>query len=695
MKPKLDGMIRNGEIGEMIAVFIDGGNSWYVGEYEPYIARDLVQYVDGHYRTIPHRSSRGITGYSMGGIGAMHLALKFPEVFAVTVPQAGGYWRGYPRPSIEADLGRYVGQSVRLNGIKIVHGSTDGTAGPSAGRILAEKLTDLGLDHLYAEHGGGHIFIDEESLLFLSDHLHPLHEIGRLREAVSGTTTPSNAVFGQTTQLSFAVKLNVPPETAESVRRIILDLSSLGIPSSLSLAPVGGGRYAASTTVTPPRSGLYDLPVLVETTQGERYRLLSVPLTVWPTTDLAIFDEGLTNGGEVSARSVEHLDPNQTDVVFAGSSACAVEGKNSFAGWAAGFPFASTGGLGYRFLRFAFHPGEATLSGGDRFSVAVTPGTVVNLLEHSRVDMARREWQVVEIPLGLFETDEPHSGVNFSGNFGGVFYLDAVELVLWPDVVEDLVILGDALAPGWEIGDLRLEHLAPIQTDVVHAGISACAVQGKESFAGWAVKFQPADPVYPFDYQMLRFAVHPGETTRSKGERFYVTVAPGEPVSLPEHGRVDMTRKEWQLVEIPLTDFAIEEPIESVTFSGFFSGTFYLDDLVLGGVEVPLRSPTAVREERLDAMPRAFTLQQNFPNPFNSETVIRFALRAAEEAELALFNLTGQRVATLMQGWRPAGTYTVRWDGRDDGGRELGAGVYLYRLQASEQIEMRKLLLLR
>jgi len=166
-------------------------------------------------------------------------------------------------------------------------------------------------------------------------------------------------------------------------------------------------------------------------------------------------------------------------------------------------------------------------------------------------------------------------------------------------------------------------------------------------------------------------------------------------VSLPEHGRVDMTRKEWQLVEIPLTDFAIEEPIESVTFSGFFSGTFYLDDLVLGGVEVPLRSPTAVREERLDAMPRAFTLQQNFPNPFNSETVIRFALRAAEEAELALFNLTGQRVATLMQGWRPAGTYTVRWDGRDDGGRELGAGVYLYRLQASEQIEMRKLLLLR
>ena len=101
---RMDRMLRDGEIGEMIAVFVDGDESWWVGEYEPYIVRDLVDHIDAHYRTIPHRNSRGITGYSRGGVGSMHLALKYPEVFAVTVPQAGGYWKGSPpRPSIEED----------------------------------------------------------------------------------------------------------------------------------------------------------------------------------------------------------------------------------------------------------------------------------------------------------------------------------------------------------------------------------------------------------------------------------------------------------------------------------------------------------------------------------------------------------------------------------------------------------------
>jgi hypothetical protein len=76
--------------------------------------------------------------------------------------------------------------------------------------------------------------------------------------------------------------------------------------------------------------------------------------------------------------------------------------------------------------------------------------------------------------------------------------------------------------------------------------------------------------------------------------------------------------------------------------------------------------------------------------------VIRFALPKAGEVELALFNLAGQRVATLVEGVRLAGTYTVRWDGMDDDGRALASGVYLYRLQAGEQqVETRKLLLLR
>ena len=354
------------------------------------------------------------------------------------------------------------------------------------------------------------------------------------------------------------------------------------------------------------------------------------------------------------------------------------------------------GSLGYRTLRFAFHPGETTLSGAERFTVAVDPGRPVILLQDDWVDMTRREWQVVEIPLGLFETDEPYYAVSFGGSFGGTFYLDAVELLLRPEDA-DLVILADAVSPGWETSRVGLELLAPSQTDIVHAGSTACAVQGTKSFSAWTVKFQPADPVYDFDYETLRFAIHPGETALAEGDRLSVRVAPGvKLVNLTRDDWVDMTRREWQVVEIPLADFLLHKPIEAVTFSGNFAGVFYLDDLALGGIPVPPRPPTAVLETHVDAVPQAFTLQQNCPNPFNSDTVIGFALPTAAEVELTLYSVTGQRVVSLAQGWRPAGTHTVRWDGRDDAGRALASGVYLYRLRVgTQQVATRRLLLLR
>ena len=100
MKSAMDRMILNEEIQEAIAVFVDGSNrfggSQYlssptIGDYETYIRRDLVNFIDKQYRTIPHRDSRGITGFSMGGYGSMHLSLKYPEVFGVVVAQAGTY----------------------------------------------------------------------------------------------------------------------------------------------------------------------------------------------------------------------------------------------------------------------------------------------------------------------------------------------------------------------------------------------------------------------------------------------------------------------------------------------------------------------------------------------------------------------------------------------------------------------------
>ena len=92
----------------------------------------------------------------------------------------------------------------------------------------------------------------------------------------------------------------------------------------------------------------------------------------------------------------------------------------------------------------------------------------------------------------------------------------------------------------------------------------------------------------------------------------------------------------------------------------------------------------------------SFALEQNYPNPFNSGTVIPFNLAHSDRVELALYNLTGQKVTTLAEGAREAGAYTVKWDGRDGRGQVLASGVYLYRLRAEGgQEETRKLVLAR
>ena len=88
-------------------------------------------------------------------------------------------------------------------------------------------------------------------------------------------------------------------------------------------------------------------------------------------------------------------------------------------------------------------------------------------------------------------------------------------------------------------------------------------------------------------------------------------------------------------------------------------------------------------------------LQQNAPNPFNSQTVLSYFLPAAGPARVEVFALTGQRVAVLRQGSQSAGHHRLHWNGLDAEGRPLASGIYLYRLATDFGILTRKLLLLR
>ena len=96
---------------------------------------------------------------------------------------------------------------------------------------------------------------------------------------------------------------------------------------------------------------------------------------------------------------------------------------------------------------------------------------------------------------------------------------------------------------------------------------------------------------------------------------------------------------------------------------------------------------------RGSVLPAGFGLGQNYPNPFNPSTVIPYHLPASGPVRLEVFNLLGQRIATLVDGERSAGSHVAVWDATDASGRAVGAGVYVYRLRSGEATVSRRMVL--
>ncbi len=88
-------------------------------------------------------------------------------------------------------------------------------------------------------------------------------------------------------------------------------------------------------------------------------------------------------------------------------------------------------------------------------------------------------------------------------------------------------------------------------------------------------------------------------------------------------------------------------------------------------------------------------LEPNHPNPFNSSTVIPFHIPLAGAVHLSIYDMTGQRIANLIDATLAAGSHRAEWDGRDIDGRDVASGIYMVRLDAQGRLEQRKLLLLR
>ena len=111
--------------------------------------------------------------------------------------------------------------------------------------------------------------------------------------------------------------------------------------------------------------------------------------------------------------------------------------------------------------------------------------------------------------------------------------------------------------------------------------------------------------------------------------------------------------------------------------------------------DLDMYPPNVVDREDEENMSASFSLKQNYPNPFNPETIIQYDLPRGHEVEIVVYNILGQKVRTLLEEYQRAGRHRVLWDGRDDKGKEVASGIYLYRIKTSEFSQTKKMVLLR
>jgi hypothetical protein len=120
-----------------------------------------------------------------------------------------------------------------------------------------------------------------------------------------------------------------------------------------------------------------------------------------------------------------------------------------------------------------------------------------------------------------------------------------------------------------------------------------------------------------------------------------------------------------------------------------FVGTVYFDDLTIQDIGL-----TAVKDPN-KLLPTSFTVFQNYPNPFNPTTTITYALPKAVNVKVIVYDMLGREVKSLVNTSQKAGVQQVTWNGDNNFGTKVASGIYMYRVTAGEQVQVKKMVMLK
>jgi glucuronoarabinoxylan endo-1,4-beta-xylanase len=154
-----------------------------------------------------------------------------------------------------------------------------------------------------------------------------------------------------------------------------------------------------------------------------------------------------------------------------------------------------------------------------------------------------------------------------------------------------------------------------------------------------------------------------------------------------------ITNSYAQTIDVTGTISTSTAPVQnaSVTFIDNSDTTRQFSALTNSSGQYSIRITTSVSQH--DNQPKDFTLEQNYPNPFSSSTVISYKLDTASDALITIYDILGREVRKISTGSKPSGVHQVVWDGLNNSGERVSAGIYFYRLQEGGKTQVRKMIL--
>jgi len=159
-------------------------------------------------------------------------------------------------------------------------------------------------------------------------------------------------------------------------------------------------------------------------------------------------------------------------------------------------------------------------------------------------------------------------------------------------------------------------------------------------------------------------------------------ISPGDPAK-ENAVALNVPAAHWRSVDIALSEYTVPNLAEIFQMKFDGNGDVYIDNIYFHKGE-----PVSVEDQELT--PSNFTLEQNYPNPFNPSTKISFSTKNAAQVSLEVYNVMGQKLATLVNGVVTSGNHTVTFDATN-----FASGMYLYKLTAGNFTSVKSMMLIK